>query len=79
MEGRGQYHASAALSPEKNPGGHWRLGGPQSQFGRFGEENNFLLLEGIRTRTVQPARLTDTFYPAYDKWSLTQLCGTECT
>jgi len=44
------------------PGGHLRLGGPQSQSRRFGEENNFLPLVGIRTRTVQPARLTDTFY-----------------
>jgi hypothetical protein len=42
MEVSGQFHAPAALPPEKSP---WypldrRLGGPQSRSGRGGEEKN---------------------------------------
>jgi hypothetical protein len=37
-------HAQASLPPEDNPYTQWRLCGPQSRSGRFGEKNNVLTL-----------------------------------
>jgi hypothetical protein len=56
MEMSGQLHASAALTPGKNP---WyplarRLGGPQSRSGCGGEEKNSQLLPGLEPPIIQP-------------------------
>jgi len=37
------------------PALHGRLGGPQSQYARFGEEKNILPLPGIEPQIVQPS------------------------
>jgi hypothetical protein len=72
MEVNGQLHASAASRQEKN---HWypldrRLGGPQSRFGRGGEEKNSQPPPGIehpRTPIVQPVA------QRYTDWAITAL------
>jgi hypothetical protein len=56
MEISGQLHAPAALPQEKSP---WdplgrRLGGPQSQSGRGGEEKYSQPLPGLEPPTFQP-------------------------
>jgi hypothetical protein len=55
MEVSGQLHAPAALTPGKSP---WhpldkRLGGPQSQSGRGGEEKNLQSLPGLEPPIIQ--------------------------
>jgi hypothetical protein len=49
MDGSGQLHASAVLSPEKDPlyPLDRRLGEPQSRSGHSGEEKNSQPLPGI--------------------------------
>jgi hypothetical protein len=52
----GQFHAPVDLYPRKEPPGYpldRRLGGPQGESGRFGEEKS-LALTGNRTLAVQP-------------------------
>jgi hypothetical protein len=56
MEVSCQLHALAALPPGKSP---WypldmRLGGPQSQSGRGGEEDNSQPLPGLEPQIIQP-------------------------
>jgi len=55
----GQLHASASLLQGKSP---WypldrRLGGPQSQSGRDGEEKNSQLLPGLEPPIIQPVAI----------------------
>jgi hypothetical protein len=52
----GHLHASAVLTPTRNPQYplNRKLGGPQSRFGRFGEEKNLLPRAEFEPRTVQP-------------------------
>jgi hypothetical protein len=56
MEVSGKLQAPAALPPEKEPRYllDRRLGGPQSQSGREGEEKKFLHVPGIEPRSYSP-------------------------
>jgi hypothetical protein len=58
MEVCGQFHAPAALPPEKeSPGTHWVGswgGGTQSRFGRSGGKNNSQPLTGLEPPIIQP-------------------------
>ena len=47
----GQLQVPAAVSPVPIGSG---LGGPESQYGRFGAEKSFLLLQGIEPLTIHP-------------------------
>jgi hypothetical protein len=53
MDGSGQLHAPAALTPGKSPRYPLdrRLGGPRSRSGRYGEEKN-LALPGNEPGTI---------------------------
>jgi hypothetical protein len=65
MEVSGQLHAPAALPPGKSP---WypldrRLGGPQSQSGRGGEEKNWnppIIQSVVQRFTAELSRLVTT-------------------
>jgi hypothetical protein len=54
MEVSGQLHAPAALPSRKDPLGK-RLGEPQSQSGRGGEEKNSQALPGLEPPIMQSA------------------------
>jgi hypothetical protein len=65
MEVSGQLHAPAALLPGNKPVTDlMRLGGPQSRFGRFGEEKNTNIK--IYTTIIVPVLLHGC-----ETWSLT--------
>jgi hypothetical protein len=51
MEVSGQLHSPAALPPGKLDR---RLGGPQSRYGRGGEEKNPQFLPGLKPPIIQP-------------------------
>ena len=56
MEVSGQPHATAALTPGKNPGTHW-IGSQVSPKGRsdsFGEKKNLLPQSGYEPLIVHP-------------------------
>jgi hypothetical protein len=67
MEVSGQLHGPATLPLEKEPQVPLdrRLGGPQSQFGRCGEERNLLPLLGIEPR---PSSLLPIATPTEISW-----------
>jgi hypothetical protein len=56
MEVSSQLRAPAALLPGKSPWNplYKRLGGPQSRFGRGGEEKNSHTLPGLESPIIQP-------------------------
>ena len=60
MEISGKIHAPAALSAGKNPPYplNRRLGGPQSQSGRFEEDKSLFHLPEFKHRTLQAAALS---------------------
>ena len=80
MEISHQHEASAALIPRKKPRTHYmRLSeSSRSQFGRCGDDKNFVHLPGLETWNQEPESLNWLHYPAVHITSKIQLsCSKE--
>jgi hypothetical protein len=71
MEVSSQLHAPATLSPGYKAPSYplnRRLGGPQSRYGRSGEETNLLLLSFIEPQFLgRPAHSQSIYRPNYSR------------